>query len=290
MPDTKASRKRLRSLYFSTILSISLVLFMIGLLGLLVLDARKISDYVKENVQLTVFLNDNVSPVEVSALQNLLQNSVFVKRAEYISKKQALDSLKKDLGEDAVAMLENNPLPASIDIKLNANYAEPDSMQKISAEIQKNKIVKEVSYQRTEVSKMNENFRTIAIIILAFCALLLIIAIALINNTVRLALYSRRFIIKSMQLVGATKGFIRKPVIRLSAVHGFYAGLIACALLAGLLYLAGREFPELMEIQNMQEVGLLFAAVMLFGILLSAISSLFAVNRYLNVKVDELYN
>jgi cell division transport system permease protein len=290
MSDTKASRKRLRSLYFSTILSISLVLFMTGLLGLLVLDARKISDYVKENVQLTVFLNDNANPAEVSALQNLLQLSVFVKHAAFISKQQALDSLKKDLGEDAVAMLENNPLPASIDIKLNANYAEPDSMQKIAADIQKNKIVREVSYQRTEVSKMNENFRTIAFIILAFCALLLIIAIALINNTVRLALYSRRFIIKSMQLVGATKGFIRKPIIKLSVLHGFYAGLIACVLLVGLLCLVGNQFPELIEIQNTTEVGLLFASVIVFGMLLSAVSSLFAVNRYLNVKVDDLYN
>jgi cell division transport system permease protein len=263
---------------------------MTGLLGLLVLDARKISDYVKENVQLTVFLNDNVNPAEVSALQSLLQSSPFVKRAEYISKKQALDSLKKDLGEDAVAMLENNPLPASIDIRLNANYAEPDSMQKIADDIQKNKIVREVSYQRTEVSKMNENFRTVAIVILLFCALLLVIAIALINNTVRLALYSRRFIIKSMQLVGATKGFIRKPVIKLSAYHGLLAGVIASILLSGLLYLIGNQFPELMEIQDMKEVAILYGGVLVFGILLSAISSLFAVNRYLNVKVDDLYN
>ena len=290
MQETKAGKKRLRSSYVSSIVSISLVLFMIGLLGLLVLDARKISDYVKEHIQLTVFLNDNAPPVEISALQNLLEHSAFVKSAQFVSKQQALDSLKKDLGEDVVNMLESNPLPASIDLKLFANYAEPDSMQKISADIQKNKIVREVAYQRTEVNKMNENLRTVALVIILFCALLLFIAIALINNTVRLSLYSRRFIIKSMQLVGATKGFIRKPIIRLGAYHGFYAGIIACTLLGGLLYLVQSKFPELIEMQDVKEIAMLFGGVIVFGMLLSATSSLFAVNRYLNIKVDDLYN
>jgi cell division transport system permease protein len=290
MPETKAGRRRLRSSYISSILSISLVLFMIGLLGLLVLDARKISDYVKEHIQLTVFLNDNASEVEVSAMQNLFEHSAFVKSAQYVSKQQALDSLKKDLGEDAVSMLESNPLPASIDLKLNASYAHPDSMQKIADEIQKDKIVREVVYQRSEVDKMNANFRTVAIVIILFCALLLFIAIALINNTIRLSLYSKRFIIKSMQLVGATKAFIRRPFIRLSAIHGLYAGIVACVLLSGLLYLVQNKFPELIEMQDVKEIAMLFGGVIIFGMILSAASSLFAVNRYLNVKVDDLYN
>jgi cell division transport system permease protein len=289
MPDTKASRRRLRSSYISSIISIALVLFMVGLLGLFILDARKISDYVKEHIQLTVFLNDNASGPEVSALQNLLEHSPFVKSAQFISKQQALDSLKKDLGADAVSMLESNPLPASIDLKLHAGYAQPDSMQNIANEIQKNKIVREVSYQRTEVHKMNENFRTVALVILIFSALLLFIAVALINNTVRLSMYSRRFLVKSMQLVGATKGFIRKPFIRLSALHGLYAGIIACVLLAGLLYAIQNSFPELMSMQNLNETGILFGGIIIFGILLASASSLFAVNRYLNVKVDDLY-
>jgi cell division transport system permease protein len=290
MQETKAGSKRLLSSYFSSIISISLVLFMVGLLGLLVLDARKISDYVKEHIQLTVFLNDNASPVEVSAMQNLFEHSEFVKSAQFISKQQALDSLKKDLGEDAVSMLESNPLPASIDLKLHASYAHPDSLQKIANEIQKNKIVREVSYQRTEVNKMNDNFRTVAIVILLFCGLLLFIAIALINNTIRQSLYSKRFIIKSMQLVGATKGFIRKPFIRLGAFHGFYAGIIACILLSGLLYLVQNKFPELLQLQDIKAIGMLFCGVIVFGMLFSVTSSFLAVSRYLNVKVDDLYN
>ena len=289
MPDTKASRKRLRSSYFSTIISITLVLFMVGLLALLFLDARKISDYVKEHIQLSVFMNDNVDSVEVSALQNLLENSPFVKSARFISKQQALDSLKKVLGEDAVSMVESNPLPASIDIMLHAEYAHPDSMQKIATAIQTNKIVREVSYQQSQVEKMNNNFRTAALVMLLFCALLFVIAIALINNTVRLSMYSRRFLIKSMQLVGATKGFIRKPFIRLSAIHGLYSGIIACFLLGGLLLLIQNNFPDLIQMLDVKEIALLFAAIILFGIFMAAVSSLFAVNRYLNLKVDDLY-
>jgi cell division transport system permease protein len=290
MADTKASRKRLRSSYLSAILSMALVLFMVGLLGMLVLNARKLSDYVKEHIQLTVFLNENVSDAEASALQNLLEQSHFVKSARFISKQEALDSLKKELGEEAVSLIENNPLPASIDLKLHALYAHPDSMQQIADVIRQNKLVREVTYQRTEVNKMNENFRTVALVLLLFCGLLLFIAIALINNTIRLSMYSRRFLIKSMQLVGATKGFIRKPFIKLTTLHGLYAGIIACALLGGMLYLIYRNFPDFVKMQDVQDVAVLFGGVIVFGVLLAVLSSLFAVNRYLNVKVDDLYS
>jgi cell division transport system permease protein len=187
--ESNIGNRRLRSSYISTIVSISLVLFMIGLFGLLVLDSEKITDYVKEHVQLTVFLQDDAKESDVTTLQQSLADSRFVKSAIYISKQQALDSLKNDLGEDAVKMLESNPLPASIDLLLAAAYANPDSMKKIADAIGRNKIVHEVSYQRTEVDKMNENFRTVAMVILVFCGLLLIIAIALINNTIRLSLF-----------------------------------------------------------------------------------------------------
>jgi cell division transport system permease protein len=290
MEETRAGKKRLRSSYVSSILSMALVLFMVGLLGMLVLNARKISDYVKEHIQLTVFLNDNVSDVEASALQNLLAQSHFVKSARFISKEEALDSLKKELGEEAVSMIENNPLPASIDLKLKAEYAQPDSMKQIAEVIGQNKLVREVTYQRTEVDKMNENFRTVAFVILLFCTLLLFIAIALIHNTIRLSMYSRRFLIKSMQLVGATKGFIRRPFIRLSTLHGLYAGILACGLLGGMLYLIYKNFPDFVKMQDVQDVAVLFSGVLVFGVLLAALSSLFAVNRYLNMKVDELYS
>jgi cell division transport system permease protein len=289
MEEIKAGRMRLRSSYLSSIISISLVLFMVGLLGLLVLDARKISDYVKEHIQLTVFLNEDVPEVEVSALQNLLDHSAFVKSSQFVSKQQALDSLKKDLGEDAVGMLEDNPLPASIDIKLHAEYAHPDSMKNIADNIQQNKIVREVTYQHTEVDMMNKNFRTVALVLFLFSALLFFIAIALVNNTIRLSLYSKRFIIKSMQLVGATKYFIRKPFLKQGLMHGLYAGIIACVLLSGLLYVIANKFPELVKVQDIKIIVTLFTGVILFGIFLSVMSTMMAVNRYLRLKTEELY-
>ncbi len=289
MQETKAGKIRLRSSYISSVVSISLVLFMLGLLGLLVLDAKKISDYVKEHIQLTVFLNDDVGTPEISALQSLIDKSPFTKSTKFISKKEALDSLKRDLGEDATSMLESNPLPASIDIGLKASYAHPDSLKKIAAAIQQNKMVKEVSYQRSEVDKMNENFRTFAFVIILFCALLLFVAVALINSTIRLSLYSKRFLIKSMQLVGATKSFIRKPFINRSLLHGLYAAIIACILLSGLIYLVERSFPDFMQMHDFKNIGILFSGVIVFGLFLSGISTFFAVSKHLRMSGDELY-
>jgi len=287
--ESKIGNRRLRSSHISAVVSISLVLFMIGLLGLLLLDSKKISDYVKEHVQLTAFLQDDVKEADILDLEKSLLATPYVKSTQYISKQQALDSLKRELGDDAVSMIENNPLPASLDISLNASYANPESLKKIADFIGKNKIVSEVSYQRTEVSRMNENFRTVALVILIFCGLLLIIAIALINNTIRLSLFSKRFLIKSMQLVGATKGFIRKPFIGRGLLNGLYASLIACILLSGLIYLIHRKMPELQQLQDWKIIGTLFIAITLFGLFLSGISTFFAVNRYLRLKLDELY-
>jgi cell division transport system permease protein len=289
MAETKSGNKRLRSSYLSSIISISLVLFMLGLLGMLVLDAKKISDYVKEHVQLNVFLNENLSDQEVSAFQSLLEKNQAIKSVRFISKQEALDSLKKVLGEDATSMLEVNPLPASFELKLNAAYTDAESLKSISEDMRKNKLVREVTYQQNEVDKMNENFKVVAIGILLFCALLFFIAVALINSTIRLSMYSRRFLIKSMQLVGATKGFIRRPFISRAFAHGLYAGITACVLLSGLLYLVRTKLPEFVQLQDLKDNGILFVGIIVIGILLSVASTFFAVNRYLRIKVEELY-
>lgn len=287
--STKDGNKKLRSSYASSIISIALVLFMMGLLGLLVLDAKKISDYVKEHVQMNVYLKDNVPQSEVDKFTRMLMVQKFVRTVQYISKEQALDSLKRDLGESALTMLDANPLPATIDINLKAAYAHPDSLKLIQERLSKYKLVKDVAYQQTEIKRMNENFRTIAFVILIFCALLLFVAVVLINNTIRLALYSKRFLIKSMQLVGATKGFIRKPFLLKSLAHGIYAGLISMILLAGIIYLIQQQFPELNQLSDLNILSILFAAIILFGMILSGISTFFAVNRYLRLHIDELY-
>jgi len=289
MSQAKSGNKRLRSTYLSSIISISLVLFMLGLLGMLVLDAKKISDYVKEHVQLNVFLNDEVSDQEISAFQDLLQKNPAIKSVRFISKKEALDSLKKDLGEDAASMLDVNPLPASFELKLNAAFTSAGMLKQVSADIQQNKMVREVTYQQTEVDRMNDNFQMVAIGILLFCVLLFFIAVALINSTIRLSMYAKRFLIKSMQLVGATKGFIRRPFISRAVAHGLYAGFIACLLLSGLLYFIRSKLPEFVQLQDLKENGILFAGIIVLGILLSVTSTYFAVNRYLRVRIDELY-
>jgi len=289
--ETNIGSRRLRSSTISTTVSISLVLFMIGLLGLLLLDSRQITNYVKEHVQVNVFLQDGVPDSDIHSLQQSLTATPYVRSAQYISKQQAMEILKKDenLGKDAGSMVDENPLPASIDLLLNAEYANPDSMKKIADVIGKNKIVREVSYQRTEIDKMNENFRTIAIVMLIFCGLLLIIAVALINNTIRLSMFSKRFLIKSMQLVGATKGFIRKPFIGRGLMNGLYGSIIACLLLSGLLYIIQQKMPELMQVQDWRIIATLFGSITIFGLFLSGISTFFAVNRYLRLKLDELY-
>jgi cell division transport system permease protein len=284
-----ASRK-LKSSYVSTIISISLVLFMLGLLGLILIHARKISDYVKENIELSVFLKENVREADVRLFQKRLDATRYVKSAEYITKEEAAKRLKEDLGEDFVSFLGYNPLLPSLNLRLFAQYANSDSLRWIEKELGANPLTKEVYYQKSLVDLVNENVRSIALILIVFSGLLGLIAIALINNTIRLALYSKRFLIKSMQLVGATKGFIRRPFIKKGIIHGLYGGIIANLLLVGVIYLAQREVPELVEIQQDIEVfGLLFLFLILAGIIISWISTLFAVRKYLRLKIDQLY-
>lgn len=285
----KNSNRRLRSSYISAILSISLVLLMLGLLGLLVLDAKKISDYVKEHVELNVFLNDGISNSDIKKFHREIEKRPYTKSVVYISKQEALDSLIIELGEDALGMLESNPLPATLDIRVNAEYSNPDSLKKIHNELSGSNLAREVSYQHTEVDKMNDNFRAIAMVILVFCALLFFIAVALINNTIRISMYSRRFLIKSMQLVGATKAFIRWPFLKKGIGHGIIAGIIASILLSGIIYLIHTHFPELGQLSDLRMLAILIGSVLVLGLLLSFISTYFAVNRYLRLKTDELY-
>jgi cell division transport system permease protein len=292
MSDKKTSKdgsKRLRSSYASSVISISLVLFMLGLLGLLVLDAKKISNYVKEHVQLNIFLKDNIEDDELKNYVATINQLPFVRSSRYVSKEEALDSLKKDLGEGALGMLESNPLPATIDVNIYADYARPDSLEKIKEILSSNKNVLEVTYQQNEVDKMNKNFSTLAMIILIVCALLLFIAMVLINNTIRLSLYSKRFLIKSMQLVGATKSFIRWPFLKRGLLHGLIAGLVSIVLLSGIIYLIQQRFPEFGQLSDMRILGILFLGVIVFGFILSGLSTFFAINRHLKRSVDDLY-
>lgn len=287
--EEKYARRKLKSSYLSTVISVSLVLFMLGLLGLVILHAKKLSDYVKENIGFTVFVEEGVKEAEINQLQKMLDAASYVKTTEFITKEQAAKDLQQDIGEDFVKFLGYNPLLSAIDVRLKANYANPDSIKWIENKILQNKNVKEVYYQKSLVSMVNENVKKIALIIFAFSGLLLIIAIGLINNSIRLSIYSKRFLIKTMLLVGATHSFIRRPFIFRGIRHGIYGALVAISFLAVILYYAQRKMPELIEVQDIEMIAILFGSVIILGIIITWISTSLAVRKYLRLKTDELY-
>lgn len=287
--EEKFAKRRLRSSYFSTIVSISLVLFVLGIVGLILLNAQKLSNHVKENIGFSVILKDNVKEVDVVKLQKRLDAAPYVKSTEYITKEEAVEEFNAEHGEDFVEFLGYIPLPASIEVKLNADYAQPDSIKWIKQEIVEDVKVKEVWYHESLLEAVNKNVRKISFALLSFSALLLVIAIALINNSIRLTIYSKRFLIRSMQLVGATKSFIRRPFVWKGIMHGIYASIIAISLLMVLIYNAEKEFPELFELKDIELIGSLFGIVTALGVLITWISTYLAVRKFLRMKTEKLY-
>ena len=286
----KHSKRRIQSASITTVISISLVLFMLGLLGLLVLSAKTVSQYLKENIGFQVYLKDEVTAEEIAALQSMLVSKPYVKSCAFISKEQALAIYKEEVGEDFIQYTGYNPLPASLDLRLNAGYANNDSISWIKQQIMVNKQVKEFVYKENFIGSINENISRISFFFLIFTGLLMAVSIALINNTIRLAIYSKRFIVRTMQLVGATQRFISRPLIIQSFVNGIYAAFIANLLLAGIIYLVKSELPDLWTIFNIQLFLILFGLVLLFGISISWISTKFAVRKYLRLTTDKLYH
>lgn len=287
--EDKFNRRRLRTSYLTSVISISLVLFMLGLLGLIVLHAKKLSDYVKENISLSVIIKDNVKENRIRELQRMLDVKPFIKSTRYVTKEEAAAELTRDLGEDFQGFLGYNPLLPSIDVRVKAEYANQNILKRIENEMMGNKIVKEVFYQKSLVDMVNENIRKISMILLGFSAILLVIAIVLINNTIRLSVYSKRFIIRSMQLVGATQGFIQKPFLVRGVAQGLYGSFIALILLGTVLYFSQKQIPELVNLQDVNMFATLFGLVTLLGILISLVSTRLAVRKYIMIKTDSLY-
>lgn len=287
--EIKLIRRRLRSAYFTTIVSISLVLFILGIMGLLILNARKLSSYVKENIGFSVILNDDAKEADVKALQKNLDAANFVKSTEYISKENAAADLQAELDEDFIQFLGFNPLLASINVHLFADYANPDSIQNIEKNFQQYPQVKEVFYQKNLLHLINENVKKISITLLLFSILLFIISFTLINNTIRLVVYSKRFIINTMRLVGATNGFIRRPFILKSTLQGLIGALLAFVMLLTFIHFANKELKDISEIIDAKITVVLFFLVIIFGILITGVSTYFAVNRYIRINKDELY-
>lgn len=287
--ESQKSAIKVRTSYVSTIISISLVLFMLGMLGIILLNAKQISDHVKENIGFSLYLKDDLSATEITRLQQLLEAKEYTNRIEYIDKEQAAAIMKKELGEDFIEFLDFNPLSGSIDVYLNSEYAEEGSAKLIENELNRLPAVRMVDYQMDLIAAVNKNVRKIGLVLLGFSVLLLIVVIALINNTIRLAIYSKRFLIKTMQLVGATGGFIRRPFVARGVVNGFISGIIAVILLSGVMYSVKTNLPEFFELQNFNVYGILFGLVVLLGILISWISTSLAVRKFLRMQSGDLY-
>ena len=287
--EHKYYRRRIHTSYITTIISITLVLFMMGLLGLLILHARNLSNYVKENIGFSIMIKENIKEGGILELQKKLDTQPYVKSTEYIPKDRAAVELKKELGEDFIGFLGYNPLLPTIDLRLKAEYATMESVTQIEKKLLTNPEVKEVFYQKSLVEMVNQNIERISFVLLGFSLALLIISIALINNTIRLSVYSKRFILRSMQLIGATNGFIRKPFIVRGIVNGIISSILAIGMLMLVVYFALQEVPELLQVENLAMYIILVSSILLCGIVISWFSTYFAVRKFLRMKTDYLY-
>ena len=285
----KYQKRRLRSSYLSVIISIGLVLFLVGLLGLIVLKTNSISKHFKEKVVLTVFLNDNAKNKDVEILQAELKKADYTKSVTYISKKEAAEKYSQDIGEDFLEFLGENPLKNAIDISLKSEFVVPEKMAEIEKQLEIRSIVSEITYDKPLIELLTKNINRLSLWMLIFSALFTLIAVVLINNSIRLSVYSKRFTIKTMQMVGATKRFIRGPFIWKSVQLGMLGSIVAIiGLIVFILYL-NKTIPELELLSNYKILGVLFVVIFFVGILISYLSTFFATQRFLNLRTDELY-
>lgn len=280
---------RLRGSYLTLVISVSLVLFLLGILGLVIINAKELSDYFRESLSFSVMLDDDAREADIRMLQKDLDARPYVKSTVYVSKDEAAAKMKEDLGEDFISFLGDNPLPPSIDVYLYADYTSPDSVARIEKYVTEYPFVKEVYYEESLLFLINENVRKVSLFLLVISAFLFLIAVTIINNTIRLAIYSKRFLIRTMQLVGATRSFIRKPFLRRSIYHGVLAALIAMTLLMGLLYLIEKEFYMMFSFESTKLLALLCVLLIIMGILINYVSTFLSVNRYLDISEDKLY-
>lgn len=285
----KYFKRKARRTTVTAVISISLVLFLLGMFSVLVMNAKMLSDYIKENLEVQIYVQEDAELRDIKTLERQLKAYPYVKKLDFISKETAVKILTDDLGENFVDFLGYNPLLASFNLTVNAAYANSDSLQLVKKELLANPIVKEVHYQANVLDLINKNLQTIAIVIGGFSILLLLITVTLINNSIRLSLYSQRFIIKSMQLVGATGWFIKRPYLGKSLLQGLISALIAGGLLYGLLQVADAQLPDLKSLRNEQHTLFIGLGILLIGLFISFFSTWIAISKYLRNKIDDLY-
>ena len=287
--DNRIMRRRLRNAYLSSVISISLVLLLVGVASMLLVNAKSVSDYFKENMQISVLMKQNVSDEDALEYRELLDGERYIKSTTFVSKEQGRKELAEQLGEDFLDVFETSPIPVSIDVTLEAAYVSSDSLEVVRAEIAESPLVEEVVYQRSLVDALNANLSRISMVLGVFIALLLFISFVLINNTVRLNVFARRFTIHTMKLVGATRSFIRAPFLLQSAFQGVFAAFLAIIVLLGLMFLMRSSFAQLFEIFRMELLLLVMGIVLVSGLAICLISTYFVVNKLISLHKDELY-
>lgn len=285
----KFQKRKLVSSYISVVISIALVLFLLGCLGLFVFNAKKVADHFKEQVVLTIYLNDNAKEVEVDQLKKRLLLADYTKNIAYVLKEEAAEIMKAENGEDFMEYLGYNPLQNSIDVYLKADFVTNDIIDDITEELSEKDFIADLRYDKDLVFLMNNNVKKITFWVLVISALFTLIAVLLINSSIRLAVYSKRFIIKTMQMVGATKSFIRKPFVYKSVQLGIIGAIIALAAMAVVLYYLNQTFPELQLVKEPILIAGIFIGIFVIGIVITWLSTFIATQRFLNLKTDQLY-
>lgn len=287
--NNKIMRRRLANAYLSSIISISLVLLLAGVAGMLLVNAKSVSDYFKENMQVTVMMKQTVDDDDALEFKKKLDGRRYIKSSLFVSKEQGRREMADMLGDDFLDVFETSPIPVSIDVTLNADYVSADSLEVVRTEISESPLVDEVVYQKSLVDALNANLSRISLVLGIFIALLLFISFVLINNTVRLNVFSRRFTIHTMKLVGATKSFIRAPFLVQSAFQGIFAAIIAIMVLVGMLFFVKSEFEQLFEVFRLELLLLVMGIVLVSGVAICMISTYFVVGKLVSLKKDELY-
>lgn len=287
--NNKMMRRRLANAYLSSVISISLVLLLVGMAAMLLVNAKGVSDYFKENMQVSVMMKQDVSDDETLKFKSDIDKERYIKSTLFVSKEQGERELAQMLGEDFLDVFETSPIPASIDITLDAAYVSADSLEMVKKEILRSPMVDEVIYQSSLVDALNANISRISLVLGVFIALLLFISFVLINNTVRLNVFSRRFTIHTMKLVGATRSFIRAPFLVSSAFQGLFASLIAILVLICMLYFMRNEFEQLFQIFRLDLLLAVIGIVIASGLAICLISTWFVVNKLVSLKKDDLY-
>ena len=282
-------RRRLVGAWVSTVISISLVLLLVGVASILLLNARSVSDYFKENLQVSVLMKQDVSEEQALAYQSSLAGMPGVKATTFISREQGIEEMAQMLGRDFLDVFSTAPVPVSIDVNLEAAYVSPDSLEVVKAALASSPLVDEVVYQTNLVEALNANLQKIGLVLGVLILLLLFISFVLIGNMVRLNVFSRRFTIHTMQLVGATRGFIRAPFIGQSALQGLFAALVAIAMLVGGLFILRKEFVQLFEIFRLDSLLITMGIVLVSGVIICVVSTWIVVGRLVRFDRDQLY-